>query len=66
MTYGTAVISTVDFRMIWPGFVNQSVVSPCHLPGRQRLPQLLLLEFILQTEQGEPCNSAKNKLLEES
>lgn len=56
MTYGTAVISTVDFRMIWPGFVNQSVVSPCHLPGRQRLPQLLLLEFILQTEQGEPCN----------
>lgn len=48
--------------MIWPGFVNQSVLCPCHRPGRQRLPQLLLLEFILQTEEGEPCN----KLPEES
>lgn len=61
-----ADVSTADCRMLWPGFVNQPAACPCHLPGRQRLPQLLLLEFILQTEPQEPGTWAKNNLLEGS
>lgn len=45
-------------------FWDQPAARPCHLPGRHRLPQLLLLGFILQTEPEEPGTWAKNNPLE--
>lgn len=45
-------------------FWDQPAARPCHLPGRHRLPQLLLLGFISQTEPEEPGTWAKNNPLE--
>lgn len=61
-----AALSTADCRMLWPAFGDQPAARPCHLPGRQWLPHLLLLGFILQTEPEEPGTWAKNNPLEGS